>query len=279
MRLTGSLLLFLILALGINACFNEPKFPSTPTIQFSSIYYQPDSGVILTISFKDANGNLGLSSSDPSDINYPYENTIYFVYSGVDKPGTALYFPNGQFPKNPVQVGTGITGAPLYDTLISYKNKRTSPANDTLPPYARPWSCTNWSIIVDTINNVRIVDTLYQQLNPNAYNIFVTVLTYSDSAKTFIPFNFAKEITGSCSPGGFNGRFPILSSDLSKHAPLEGKIRYSLSGNLPDIWIAFFANEELQLKVWIQDRALIPSNVIYYPSQTGFFTLTSIEQN
>lgn len=60
------------------SCISPPEnFPSVPEIEFSSLEYAPTSGqdsLILTLRFKDAEGDLGLSATD---INPPFNPLNY----------------------------------------------------------------------------------------------------------------------------------------------------------------------------------------------------------
>jgi hypothetical protein len=68
----------LITAFGWTSCISPPEnFPSVPEIEFSTIEYVPTSGadsLIISVNFKDAEGDLGLS---PSDINPPFNPLTY----------------------------------------------------------------------------------------------------------------------------------------------------------------------------------------------------------
>lgn len=56
----------------------------------------------------------------------------------------------------------------------------------------------------------------------------------------------------------FSGRFPRLSSD-DKNEPLEGEIRYTISNFSSD----FFPTDTVRFEIFIYDRALNKSNVVY----------------
>jgi hypothetical protein len=196
MRLIRGLSLFAIILTGISACFNPPEFPIEPQIEFVSIQYkeygtgfdtQADS-LILTISFKDGDGDLGL---DPSENKPPYNNKYYFR------------LPNGN--------------------LINYKTRRTVAGYDTLPPFIKPYNCINWDVIRE--NNI-VKDTIYFQLNPNHYNITVQFLIKNPDS-SFTEFDLRKEFDYPGCGGTFDGRFPILYKE-KPGAPLEGKIRYAI---------------------------------------------------
>jgi hypothetical protein len=188
--------LFAIILTGVSACFNPPEFPVEPQIEFENIDYKEygtgfDSefdSLILTISFKDGDGDLGLDGSENAP---PYNNKYYF-----------------QLPDR---------------SLITYKTKRTVPEYDTLPAFVKPYSCINWEVFRE--NNV-VKDTLYFQLNPDYYNIIVEFYV-KNSDGTFTEFDFREAFTYPSCGGTFDGRFPILYKE-KPGAPLEGTIRYGM---------------------------------------------------
>ncbi len=183
MHLIRGFALFAIILTGVSACFNPPEFPVEPQIEFESIEYKEygtgfdtefDS-LILTISFKDGDGDLGL---DPSENDEPYNNKFYFIAGGQ---------------------------------YITYETKRTNPNYDTLPAFVKPYNCINWEIYKE--NNV-VKDTLYFQLNPDYYNITIEFLV-KNSDGTFTEFDWEEAFNYPFCGGTFNGRFPILFKDKS----------------------------------------------------------------
>ncbi len=228
MQLIRGFGLFVIISIGVSACFNPPEFPVTPQIDFESIRYKEfgtgtdanADSLILIVTFKDGDGDLGL---DVTEIGKPYNNKFYYV------------FPDGKF--------------------INYKTKRTVPGYDTLPAYIKPYNCTNWEIIKE--NNI-VKDTLYFQLNPNYNNITIDYLVKNPNG-TFTEFDWRNEF---CTT--FDGRFPILFKDKSG-VPLEGKIRYGMGSSG---FKALFSIKTLKLRIQIKDRALHKSNTIETPEFT-----------
>lgn len=78
MRIKNYLGLMLITAFGCFSCISPPEnFPSVPEIEFSTIEYVPTSGqdsLIISVDFKDAEGDLGLSATD---VNPPFNPLNY----------------------------------------------------------------------------------------------------------------------------------------------------------------------------------------------------------
>jgi hypothetical protein len=181
MHLIRGFALFVIILIAAGACFNPPEFPVVPQIEFESVQYKEygtgfDSeydSLILTISFKDGDGDLGL---DPSENSQPYNNKFYFVAGGK---------------------------------YITYNTKRTDPNYDTLPDFVKPYNCINWEVYKE--NNV-VKDTLYFQLNPDYHNITVEFLV-KNSDGTFTEFDWREAFNYPNCGISFDGRFPILFKD------------------------------------------------------------------
>lgn len=196
MRLIRVFGLFLLVGLVAGACFTPPEYPIQPQIEFESIVYREygtgfDSNydsVILTLKFKDGDGDLGL---DPSEIAAPYNNKFYYR------------FQDGSY--------------------LNYEDKRTNPDYDTLPDFIKPYNCVNWDVIRE--NNL-VKDTLYFELNPDYYNITIDFLVKNPDG-SFTEFDLMKEFDYPGCGGTFDGRFPILFKD-KPGSPLEGTIRYGM---------------------------------------------------
>jgi hypothetical protein len=181
MHLIRGFALFAIILTGVSSCFNPPDFPVEPQIEFETIQYKEyGSGfdteydsLILTISFKDGDGDLGL---DPSENAPPYNNKFYYL---------------------------------IGSEFITYETKRTNPNYDTLPDFVKPYNCINWEVYKE--NNV-VVDTLYFQLNPDYNNITVEFLVKNPDG-TFTEFDWREAFNYPNCGISFDGRFPILFKD------------------------------------------------------------------
>ena len=240
MRAIWSYIVFLAIGLFVFSCFDPPQYSPIPEIQYEGIKFkevgdisEPDS-LILTLNFKDGNGDVGLDGSSPNDQNIPYNDKYFFAFSD--------------------------------GSLITYETKRTNPNYDTLPAFVKPYNCINWEIQYD---KEVITDTVYFQLNPDHYNIFVEFLVKNPDG-SFTEFDWQTEFAYPNCGIPFDGRFPVLSKDLSQQNPLEGNIRYGMVSTGFQI---LFSIKTLKLRVKIQDRALNKSNIIETPE----FTLQSIK--
>src|SRR5882762_8127985 len=100
MRLIRNLGIISIVLLACNSCFKAPEYPVIPQITFSDIYFgaaktskQTDS-LVLSLNFKDGDGDLGLSDADST--NFEYINGYYFIINSskqvlfADKPNYTL---------------------------------------------------------------------------------------------------------------------------------------------------------------------------------------------
>ncbi len=238
MRLKRNLLFFLIISWGVSACFNPPEYPLQPQIEFESIVFkeygsgfdaEPDS-LILIITFKDGDGDLGL---DPSELGCISEDICF---------NNKFYF----LKEN---------GKP-----VTYKDKRTDPKFSSLPDFVKPYYCINWEVRTDNNNSV---DTLYFELNPDHYNIEIDFLVKNTDG-TFTEFDWRKEFSFPNCGTSFDGRFPILFKD-EPGSPLEGSLKYRM-GSIG--FKALFSIKTLKLRIQIKDRALNKSNEIFTPEFT-----------
>jgi len=183
MQLIRGFGLFAIILTGVSACFNPPEFPIQPQIEFESIQYKEygngfDSeydSLILTISFKDGDGDLGLDASEDGP---PYNNKFYYVLNGK---------------------------------YLNYETKRTDPNYDTLPDFVKPYNCINWEVYKE--NNI-VKDTIYFELNPDYNNITVEYLVKNPDG-TFTEFDWKEAFNYPNCGISFDGRFPILYKEKS----------------------------------------------------------------
>ena len=101
MRLKNYLGLFLVSAFGWTSCISPPEnFPSTPAITFSDIEYAPTSSqdsLIISLKFQDAEGDLGLSSTDIAPpfnpLNYKRDQIGNLITYGKRPAGAPNYNP------------------------------------------------------------------------------------------------------------------------------------------------------------------------------------------
>ncbi|MCW5910702.1 MAG: hypothetical protein KIT62_06490 [Cyclobacteriaceae bacterium] len=224
-----------ILTLMAGACFKAPEFSIVPQIEYQSITFKPGGtggfdSLILVISFRDGDGDLGLSADETGCMSEDicYNSKFYFVKSD--------------------------------QTFVTYKDKRTNPNFSDLPGFVKPYNCINWEVY--RVNNV-VQDTLYFELNPDHYNIEIDFLVKNTDG-TFTEFDWTTEFDYPNCGLTYDGRFPILYEDRSG-SPLEGTIRYGMGSTGFRI---LFSLKTIKLRVQIKDRALHRSNIIETPEFT-----------
>ncbi len=253
---------FATILILVTSCFqNAPTYSNVPSIEFSDLCFKTATSsdgsdtLKLVLKFKDGDGDLGLSASDASDNDIPYNEKYYFQKKT-----------DGSLTKVPQNLGT---------SMLDYNDRRTNSLYSTLPSFVTPYSCTNYEVVTDgNKTSPKILDTLYIEYNPSHYNILIDIYTKNNDG-SFTKFDWSKTFKyPNCSVAGYNGRFPILSADLSKKSPLEGLLKYGMSASSGE-FVAFFSIKTLKISVQIYDRALNKSNLLETPE----FTLQSIKCN
>lgn len=237
---------FGVMALAISSCFDPPEYPNTPEIEFAGISFvdTPESAeatadtLVLRLDFTDGDGDLGLDQEDVGEGEYA--ERYYFRINDNRR----------YYTDNPLLVARD-------PQAVKFRTRRTTPGYDTLPAYTKPFNCVNWEIVFENVNNVNTtVDTVYFQLNPNHYNIFVDFLIKQDDG-SFQELDFREEF---CTT--FDGRIPVLSKGVGQSTPLEGTIRYAMAS----VGFKFlFGSRPLKLRIQVQDKALNKSNVLETP--------------
>ena len=271
--------------MGVTACFDPPEFPLTPEIDFEGIYFREGKAVgemdslVLTISFRDGNGDLGLSTTD---IDPPFHDVNYYLAT-PDGDTLALqkkteYNELAQF----VDVPPNATGK-----LVTVRTPKDPLFAGVIPPYIDDQtSCTYYTYtyvlvnepdiqIFDNTYNIDTVlryqgfpdiyvllDTFYYKKNPTYANIEVEFWVKEGSGYKL--FDWEKEL---CTIS-FNQRFPVLGEE---EGPLEGSLQYAMVTSGMN---ALFSIKTLKLKIRIRDRSLNSSNVIETPD----FTLDKIKR-
>ena len=280
MKALKGLLLFGI-STGITACYDPPELPSKPQIDFEGIYFQEAKAVgerdalVVTISFSDGNGDLGLSATE---IDPPYHDVNYYLANDGDLIELKKRTVRDDLPQF-VDVPPNATGK-----LVTVRTSEDPVYKDVIPSYVDDQaSCTYYtytevyveetdSRIFDDSYNFTVLsypnrapvyvllDTFYYKRNPSYTNIDVEFWVNDGSG--FKLFDWEKEF---CTIS-FNQRFPVLSD---KGGPLEGNLEYAMeTSGMKTV----FGNKTLKLKIRIRDRDLNTSNQIETPE----FTLDKI---
>jgi hypothetical protein len=253
MKLIRNIIAFILLAIGLNGCFENPNYPVVPQIEIlnDDIYFgkatEPDDfdSIVLSLKFKDGDGDIGISTEDNGAFKYALK---YYYRTGIENNIVNYKFKRAN-PNFEIDLGDGTTPKPLS----SY---------DFVPPY----SCTNWEIVRNA-GNV-ITDTLFIIYNDNHYNIFVDFYTKTNG--TFKKYVIEEEFFYPfCDRTFGRGRLPILSKNLGSPTPLDGKITWALNSRLFEL---IFSIKTLKMRIYIQDRALNKSNVV----ESKEFTLQTV---
>jgi hypothetical protein len=298
-------IVFFVLAVVVSGCFDPPVFPTTPEIEFESIYFgetpgqsDPDS-LVIAINFKDGDGNVGINKiittngDEIDNVNDPYHNSNFYLSDGgtsLKEIGTETFytdtFQNGIQEFVPIKI---LTTRNQSGKLVTLRNQA---GYSGLPPleisslncidYTREKVFifeSDWNILdsryylKDTLRDafgnqfISIRDTLYFQVNPNHYTIEVDFFIKQPSHPDAGADGYREYdwMEEFCTT--FDGRFSQLSDT---DTPLEGTIRYSMkSTGFPFIFSAY----TMKLRISIKDRDLNVSNVIYTPE----FTLDKIK--
>jgi hypothetical protein len=295
MKLVKSALLFTISAVVVSACHNEPEFSTIPHIQYEGISFgqspEGDDALVVSLSFKDGDGDVGLDGR--VDFDKPYHAINFFANdNGSLFPLSARYrsFTGYTYEKKKkTPVGS------FYELerpekqlgeLITLQSR--SEGFPSLPSYVDPYKCAaneesylNRNDLPDTVfiykdfrhlikNSATIVDNLIQNDDPSQYWFAVVDYFYIQpnvgQYNMYVEF-FVKDNTGSFTEYDFaehgcetyNGRFPILTD---KARAIEGKIDYSM---VSPGFLATFGDKVLKLSITIYDRSLNKSNTIETP--------------
>jgi hypothetical protein len=288
----GKGLALLVIAAIFGSCFDPPEFPNVPEIAFEGIEFYDGAStdsLVLSISFKDGDGDLGLSGEDPLYISSPYDNPLFYQTTGNGKMipiHKDVYILQEGDTLNLLNIENPNAGD------LVFPRTRKQPGYDFLPVFVPP-GCPDYEFqlesrlyieqadsavldkFVDIIDTLRftnatfyeILDTLYVTTNPEHYNIEVDFLVKDPNSTHpdhpgFTEFDWREEYCVT-----FDGRFPVLSDSESA---LEGTLRYSM--NSTGFLSIFGLDTPLMLRVQIKDRARNQSNVIF----TKVFTLQQI---
>lgn len=271
--------------IAVSACFNPPEFPLSPEIDFEGIYFrearQPGEvdSLVLTISFRDGNGDLGLTATQ---IEEPFHDENFYLANNGELIEVGKVTRYNNLPQF-INVPPGVTGK-----LVTVRTREDPAYTNKLPLYIDEIaSCTEYTytevfvseedadIFDSTTHNLDetltvanlpdvyvLLDTFYFQRNPNYANIEVEFWVKESNGYTL--FDWEKEF---CTIS-FNQRFPVLSE---KVGPLEGDLQYAMtSAGILNI----FSIKTMKLRVKIKDRSLNESNIIETPE----FTLDKIRR-
>jgi len=185
-----------------------------------------------------------------------FEEVLFKEVDGPDSLIVSIFF----------QDGDGDLGLTSYDIYYPYESYDVKLDNngDTLfygdSPEMPAYNPLDYVILRDNDGNPK--DTIWVELNPNHYNIFVRFFEKKDGKY--------EEFDWRAPPyyQTFDGRFPLLNTKIVDNRliirPLEGVLRYGMSSSG---WLFLF-RDTMKLEIMIQDRALNKSNVVSTPDFT-----------
>ncbi len=293
------LLSFLVILSG--SCFDPPEFPNTPQIEFAGIEFldSPDPSdfdtLNLYLNFKDGDGDLGLSSSNPRYLSDPFHYAFFYqendgkveplatttehldevppgyellIVPDPDK-GKLVVFRTREKPEYsflpPGTTCGGSSQMKYYEYLGGPVGTSNNPGNNTggrrILILAEDIALLDESVLlVDSFPKsnpkyYQIRDTLYYTPNPNHNNIEVDFLIKDPTA----PGGFREFDWYEEYCTTFDGRFTILSDGNNS---VDGSLRYSMQSTG---FVLNFSIQTLKLRVKIRDRDLNESNVIETP--------------
>ena len=296
MKPVRSAFLFVISLALFSACFNPPEFNNTPSIKYEGISFQkaPNGldSLIVSISFKDGDGDLGLSASAPDDSQSPYHEIEFFANDN----GQLYPIPGIRIPSFAGYRYESTLATPRYASYYIEPDKQVAELltlqsrNEgfDLPPFTKPYDCflndesyLNENLNPDTVFIFRedaylikdeskivdklvrignpeeyyfaVVDYFYIRSNPFQYNFIVEFLVKNNDG-TFTEYDFREQFCET-----YDGRFPKLTD---KERALEGVINYSM---VSSGFLETFSIKTLKLRITIYDRALNISNTVETP--------------
>jgi hypothetical protein len=285
-------LLFFVLIVCLGSCFNPPEFPIIPDLEFKKIEFV-DSDVdslILTLNFRDGDGDLGLDNTTETYLSDPFNITYFFQETGQIDPQTGRMI----LDTIPTNTRTASSGQQydIMDIRNAKQGKLVVPRTRKKAGYSwlPSYNCADYEYIVDRkllikaedvavldrkqmkIDSImdpatrraayyQIRDTFLIAVNPNHYNIEVDF--FVKEGNDFVEYDWRKEF---CTQS-FDGRFPVLSS--KNGSALDGTLKYTMNSLG---FVAIFSVKTLKLRIRIRDRALHTSRWV----ETGEFTLDKI---
>ncbi len=222
---------------GAEPVYSNVPFIDSPVLEFIE-RLEPANPDTLKLSFTFTDGDFDLGF----DVDFETNRLLYFSKS------------------------TGLPTDPYTaDDLITYKDRALL---DSLPAYEHPYHCTNWSI--DYLPGTATLDTLYYQVNPNHFNMYVRY--YYLENDVWKEFNWLTDVIEFPHCGiTFSGRFPPIIGagrmlagpfDIQSNGKNAGLIQYNmLSMGFKEL----FGRKKIKVSVQIQDRAFNKSNLIETP--------------
>lgn len=193
MNLRTSLLGFIIILLVFAvSCEKPPELPLSPRIEFIGLEFKVVEGgqdsLIVTISFEDGDGDLGLSQ----DETLPPYNEFFFIL----KDGSRVYFLNGV----------------TFDDFITFSEANGDP----------PFNQNDWFVADFVVEGNPLTDTVRIERNENFNNFFVDFFIKTDNGFEEL---LLIDLLGTNFDGRF---MVLNPDGPDSDRPLEGTLRYTM---------------------------------------------------
>lgn len=246
LRIT-SILLFGLLLVMTNCKDDEPSYPIEPYIEFRDIEAKRENSidsVIVKFYIRDGDFDLGLTITD---IDSPYHSRWYF-----DKAERNLV--PGNYKAENLDI----------NSLLKYHDRHTPPF-DTLPEFENPYSCINYEVLRNDFGQV--IDTVYYKINELHFNFIFDFQVQQDDG-SWSTFNFRENFSYPNCGISFYNRFKIQNDIGASGSPFYSK-RISNQEMFLTFKIGnpgfsfFFKGKTIRFKIYIYDRALNKSNIVY----------------
>jgi hypothetical protein len=266
------------------ACHRPPEYADTPRIAFERLQLTDTSSLVLTFSFRDGDGDIGLDGDRVEDLSDPF-HSIGFV---TDANGVIVTL-DGNHPLpwdlQPAAFLSVNSFFPLEDTTSAepFEVAQNSiiipvPAGNPVPfaeqDVREPYVCDDYEIFTFYLEQEFLVefqgligtapvvvdqqtDTVLVQRNPFHFNIYIDLLI--KEGEDFVPFDGFPD----CDPG-FTARFPVFERS-GFDRPIDGEITYAFFSTQFATENSFLLEETLKIRFFIYDRALNQSNVVETP--------------
>ncbi|MFM7852310.1 MAG: hypothetical protein ACKO96_10450 [Flammeovirgaceae bacterium] len=227
--------------------------------------------LVLMLNFTDGDGDLGIDDSFQTDTAFVQQYYLLRPNQGQDLSKIIKLYP---FISNVEQ--DIYPTLQVVDQLFIKKNPNLRlPNASNFPSLKLPTdsnfpslNCKHWverKIGGTGTDKDKVRDTAFTVYGETYYNILVDIFLEEkdeNGSSVFKAFDSQTISDGgfpNCIPNNFNGRFPVLSSDPGKKAPMEGDLIYRMKSiKMEEI----FGTKRFKLHIQVRDRSYHKSNII-----------------
>ncbi|MBS1491253.1 MAG: hypothetical protein JSS93_12060 [Bacteroidetes bacterium] len=233
---------------SVGACIKQPEYSVVPQIQLGSFLLRQGTGaglgydtLIITIKFKDGNGDIGIGAVDLARPDGKYVSPWYWAYDTTNNGNYGYTTDN-----NPADLNSNGS----HYKFIDFRARKIGFSGLTIPI---TYDCVNWELGKNVGSSK--IDTIYITQNPSAYTLNMSLYTRRNVADPFVYYDPG---VNDCNPSEFSAAFPDLSNDR-KNSPIEGSFTYKFE------YLGFaakFSGQYLKFNITITDRAGNVSNTV-----------------